>query len=168
MLIFFQILIIVIFTLNSNTKFPLLLQQSITINKSYSQTINNNVIISENKWTKVVAASTHQTASTSGAASEQQQQPYPLQQTHIEAVKAADVVLDCSNDQIVKCHIFTCRIHGGLRANESAVVRLRSRVWNSTLVEEFGLAASTVAIHAKAHLGSDFVKKILSIRTMAA
>ena len=117
------------------------------------------MIISENKWTKVVAASTHQTASTSGAASEQQQQPYPLQQTHIEAVKAADVVLDCSNDQIVKCHIFTCRIHGGLRANESAVVRLRSRVWNSTLVEEFGLAASTVAIHAKAHLGSDFVKK---------
>ena len=127
------------------------------------------MIISENKWTKVVAASTHQTASTSGAAaSEQQQQPHPLQQTHIEAVKAADVVLDCSNDQIVKCHIFTCRIHGGLRANESAVVRLRSRVWNSTLVEEFGLAASTVAIHAKAHLGSDFVKKNLSIRTMAA
>ena len=142
---------------NSNTKFPLLLQQSITINKSYSQTINNNVIISENKWTKVVAASTHQTASASEAASEQQQ-PRPLQQTHIEAVKAADVVLDCSNDQIVKCHIFTCRIHGGLRANESAVVRLRSRVWNSTLVEEFGHAASTVAIHAKAHLGSDFVK----------
>lgn len=125
--------------------------QSITINKSYSQTINNNVIISENKWTKVVAASTHQTASASEAASEQQQ-PRPLQQTHIEAVKAADVVLDCSNDQIVKCHIFTCRIHGGLRANESAVVRLRSRVWNSTLVEEFGHAASTVAIHAKAHL----------------
>ena len=120
------------------------------------------MIISENKWTKVVAASTHQTASTSGAASEQQQQPHPLQQTHIEAVKAADVVLDCSNDQIVKCHIFTCRIHGGLRANESAVVRLRSRVWNSTLVEEFGLAASTVAIHAKAHLGSDFVKKKIS------
>ena len=118
------------------------------------------MIISENKWTKVVAASTHQTASTSGAAaSAQQQQPHPLQQTHIEAVKAADVVLDCSNDQIVKCHIFTCRIHGGLRANESAVVRLRSRVWNSTLVEECGLAASTVAIHAKAHLGSDFVKK---------
>ena len=122
------------------------------------------MIISENKWTKIVAASTHQTA-----ASEQQgQQPHPLQQPHLEAVKAADVVLDCSNDQIVKCHIFTCRIHGGLRANESAVVRLRSRVWNSTLVEEFGHAASTVAIHAKAHLGSDFVKKILSIRTMAA
>ena len=64
----------------------------------------------------------------------------------------ADVILDCADDQIVQCHIFTCRIHGGLRANESAVVRLRSRVWNSTLVQEFGGSALSVAIHAKAHL----------------
>lgn len=64
--------------------------------------------------------------------------------------EAADIVLDCADDKIVQCHIITCRIHGGLRANESAVVRLRSRVWNSTLVEF--ASASTVAIHAKAHL----------------
>ena len=64
----------------------------------------------------------------------------------------ADVVLDCADSGVVQCHIFTCRIHAGLRANESVVVRLRSRVWNSTLVEEFGASASTVAIHAKAHL----------------
>lgn len=78
---------------------------------------------------------------------------------HSEAVEAAEavtskanVVLDCADDGLVQCHIFTCRIHGGLKANESAVIRLRSRVWNSTLVEEFGAAASTVAISAKAHL----------------
>ena len=29
---------------------------------------------------------------------------------------------------------------------------MRSRIWNSTLVEEFGSSASTVAIHARAHL----------------
>ena len=41
----------------------------------------------------------------------------------------ADIVLDCADEAVVQCHILTCRIHGGLRANESAVVRLRSRVW---------------------------------------
>ena len=64
----------------------------------------------------------------------------------------ADISLDCADPEVVQCHTLTCRIHGGLRANESAVVRLRSRVWNSTLVEEFGASASTVAIHARAHL----------------
>ena len=114
----------------------------------------------ENTWTKVVAASTQYTTSSSSSFSSYSEggvegvkgMPRSPQQPHFEAIAAADIVLDCSDDQIVKCHIFTCRIHGGLRANESAVVRLRSRVWNSTLVEEFGLAASTVAIHAKAHL----------------
>ena len=81
---------------------------------------------------------------------QQQQPPQGLPNT-IETVKA-DIVLDCSDSDLVQCHIFTCRIHGGLRANQSAVVRLRSRVWNSTLVEEFGDAASVIAIHAKAHL----------------
>lgn len=80
-----------------------------------------------------------------------QQQPSRPQQHNIKTVKA-DIVLDCSDSDLVQCHIFTCRIHGGLRANQSAVVRLRSRVWNSTLVEEFGDAASTIAIQAKAHL----------------
>ncbi len=71
---------------------------------------------------------------------------------YYEAVADADVTLDCADDGVVQCHILTCRISGGLRANESAVVRLRSRVWNSTLVEEFGASASSVAILAKAHL----------------
>merc|ERR1719273_767563 len=112
----------------------------------------------ENTWTKVVKASTQYTTSSSSSSSSEsgvagvKGPPRPPQQSHFEAIAAADIVLDCADDQIVKCHIFTCRIHGGLRANESAVVRLRSRVWNSTLVEEFGHAASTVAIHAKAHL----------------
>lgn len=65
---------------------------------------------------------------------------------------SADVVLDCADDQVVQCHIFTCRLHAGLRANESAVVRVRSRVWNSTLVEEFGAAVKTVAVYARARL----------------
>jgi len=64
----------------------------------------------------------------------------------------ADIILDCADPEVVQCHTITCRIHGGLRANESAVVRMRSRIWNSTLVEEFGSSASTVAIHARAHL----------------
>ena len=46
------------------------------------------------------------------------------------------VMLDCSGDKI-KCHIFDCRLNG-LRANESVVIRFRSRLWNSTLVEKFG------------------------------
>ena len=45
-------------------------------------------------------------------------------------------MLDCSGDKI-KCHIFDCRLYG-LRANESVVIRFRSRLWNSTLVEKFG------------------------------
>jgi len=135
-------------------------RRSVYQESSHSVTVNNNVIMKENTWTKVVAASTQYTTSSSSSFSSYSEGgvngvkgiPRPPQQPHFEAIAAADIVLDCSDDQIVKCHIFTCRIHGGLRANESAVVRLRSRVWNSTLVEEFGLAASTVAIHAKAHL----------------
>ena len=99
-------------------------------------------MIVSNTWTKTPAVAASQ------AGPQSQSRPH-----NFEAAEAvADIVLDCADDQVVKCHIFTCRIHGGLRANESAVVRLRSRVWNSTLVEEFGHAASTVAIHAKAHL----------------
>ena len=45
-------------------------------------------------------------------------------------------MLDCSGDKTM-CHIFDCRLYG-LRANESVVIRFRSRLWNSTLVEKFG------------------------------
>ena len=71
---------------------------------------------------------------------------------HATSNSLADITLDCADPEVVQCHTLTCRIHGGLRANESAVVRLRSRVWNSTLVEEYGSRAATVAIHARAHL----------------
>ncbi len=105
--------------------------------------VNSNVI-SRDTWTMQEASST---------------QAYSYSH-HKEAISAsisapsADIVLDCADTQQVQCHIFTCRIHGGLRANASTVIRLRSRVWNSTLVEEFGPAAASVAIHAKAHLGT--------------
>ena len=56
-------------------------------------------------------------------------------------------VLDCSSDS-VQCHIFSCRL-SNLRANESAVIRIRSRVWNSTLVEEFP-EAQLVVIQSRA------------------
>jgi hypothetical protein len=58
-------------------------------------------------------------------------------------------VLDCSSDS-VQCHIFSCRL-SNLRANESAVIRIRSRVWNSTLVEEFP-DAQLVVIQSRAKL----------------
>ena len=56
-------------------------------------------------------------------------------------------VLDCSSDAI-QCHTFSCRL-SNLRANESAVIRIRSRVWNSTLVEEFP-GAQLVVIQSRA------------------
>ncbi len=48
----------------------------------------------------------------------------------------AVVVLNCE-DERAECVVLSCRVFG-LRAGESVVLRLRSRVWNSTLVEEFG------------------------------
>ena len=45
-------------------------------------------------------------------------------------------VLDCMGSSGVQCHLFDCRLRG-LRANESAVIRFRSRVWNSTLTARF-------------------------------
>ena len=56
-------------------------------------------------------------------------------------------ILDCGSDAI-QCHIFSCRL-SNLRANESAVIRIRSRVWNSTLVEEFP-GAQLVVIQSRA------------------
>ena len=58
-------------------------------------------------------------------------------------------VVDCLNDA-VQCHTFSCRLNN-LRANESAVIRIRSRVWNSTLVEEFP-DAQLVLIQSRAKI----------------
>jgi hypothetical protein len=60
---------------------------------------------------------------------------------------ASGYVVDCSSEA-VQCHVFSCRLNN-LRANESAVIRIRSRVWNSTLVEEFP-EAQLVVIQSRA------------------
>jgi len=50
--------------------------------------------------------------------------------------------LSCSDGGRTRCFVISCRL-AGLRPGESAVVRLRSRVWNSTLVEEFSSSPTT-------------------------
>eukprot|EP00096_Caligus_rogercresseyi_P010607 TRINITY_DN3934_c0_g1_i1.p1 TRINITY_DN3934_c0_g1~~TRINITY_DN3934_c0_g1_i1.p1 ORF type:complete len:1077 (+),score=263.50 TRINITY_DN3934_c0_g1_i1:151-3381(+) len=47
-------------------------------------------------------------------------------------------ILDCDS---CLCHSFTCRLYD-LRANESVVIKFKSRVWNSTLVEDFSGSVS--------------------------
>lgn len=115
------------------------------INRRPPRPYNKENLVIQRKRRKRSISSTHDVTNVIA------KQPPPASEA-MALASSADVVLDCADEAVVQCHILTCRIHGGLRANESAVVRLRSRVWNSTLVEEFGLAASTVAIHAKAHL----------------
>ena len=59
-------------------------------------------------------------------------------------------LLDCLGDNI-RCHTFDCRI-SGLRANESAVIRFRSRIWNSTLMQEFEPSAKVVVVQTSARI----------------
>ena len=47
--------------------------------------------------------------------------------------------------------MLTCRVWH-LRAGENVVVRLRSRLWNSTLVEEFGRSTRGVSVEVAARL----------------
>lgn len=61
------------------------------------------------------------------------------------------VLLRCG-DGVTKCHVIECTLKH-LRANESAIIRVRSRVWNSTLVEEF--SAVPVAIETTARIVLD-------------
>ena len=58
--------------------------------------------------------------------------------------------LHCADNR-TKCQVINCRIWQ-LRANESAVIRIRSRIWNSTLVEEFSYGHEAVAIEAIARV----------------
>ena len=60
-------------------------------------------------------------------------------------------LLDCSESGRVRCHHFDCRIRG-LRANESAVIRFRSRIWNSTLTSEFEPGYKVVILRTSASL----------------
>ena len=71
-------------------------------------------------------------------------------------------VIDCSNEA-VQCHTFSCRLNN-LRANESAVIRIRSRVWNSTLVEEFP-DAQLVVIQSRAKV---VLPKLLDMHQVGA
>lgn len=56
-------------------------------------------------------------------------------------------VLRCG-DGVTMCRPITCTL-GLLRANESVVVRVRSRLWNATLTEEFS-AEAAVMVEARA------------------
>ena len=58
--------------------------------------------------------------------------------------------LHCA-DERTKCQVINCRIWH-LRANESAVIRIRSRIWNATLVEEFSYGHDAVAIETNARV----------------
>ena len=58
--------------------------------------------------------------------------------------------LHCADDR-TKCQTINCRIWQ-LRANESAVIRIRSRIWNATLVEEFSYGHDAVAVEANARV----------------
>ena len=58
--------------------------------------------------------------------------------------------LHCADDR-TKCQVINCRIWQ-LRANESAVIRIRSRIWNATLVEEFSYGHDAVAVEANARV----------------
>ena len=133
---------------NDNTN-KLVIQKRRRRKRSVPSGVNSDNYIMHKSYSETRSYSSSTYSVVSKWPLQQQQQP---QNTIFEAGASADIHLDCSDSDLVQCHIFTCRIHGGLRANQSAVVRLRSRVWNSTLVEEFGDAASIIAIHAKAHL----------------
>jgi integrin alpha 7 len=61
-------------------------------------------------------------------------------------------------DERTKCQVINCRLWQ-LRANESAVIRIRSRIWNSTLVEEFiGHVAVAVEANARVVLRPDMAE----------
>lgn len=55
-------------------------------------------------------------------------------------------------DGVTKCHVIECTLKH-LRANESAIIRVKSRVWNSTLVEEFSeIGSGPVIIQTSARI----------------
>ncbi len=70
--------------------------------------------------------------------------------------------LHCRDDR-TKCQVINCRLWQ-LRANESAVIRIRSRIWNSTLVDEFlygghaGAGAVAIETNARVVLSPDMAE----------
>ena len=67
-----------------------------------------------------------------------------------DAAASYEDSLHCS-DARLKCQALMCRLKG-LRSGETAVIRLRSRVWNSTLVEDFSRISTGLGIKVSARL----------------
>ena len=99
--------------------------------KSYDENSRGRSDISSSEYSEDTIYSDSSVGWTS--TSSQSNSPYNLFST-LDYSRAA--MLDCSGDKTM-CHIFDCRLYG-LRANESVVIRFRSRLWNSTLVDKFG------------------------------
>ena len=59
-------------------------------------------------------------------------------------------MLNCDSSERLACISIRCTLNK-LRSNESAVIRVRSRVWNSTLTEEF-LEEEAVLLQTNARL----------------
>lgn len=63
-----------------------------------------------------------------------------------------NVILNCNERyNVTQCHSITCKIYN-LRANDSVVIKFKSHVWNSTLVEEFQSATAGVVIQTRAKI----------------
>ena len=63
------------------------------------------------------------------------------------------VTFDCYKET-AKCHNISCFI-ADLKAEQSAVIRLRARLWNSTFVEDYAYGVNQVHIHSHAMIKID-------------
>lgn len=63
------------------------------------------------------------------------------------------VTFDCYK-KTAKCSRFSCFITD-LKADQTAVVRLRARLWNSTFVEDYAYGVNQVHIHSHARIKID-------------
>lgn len=73
------------------------------------------------------------------------------------------VTFDCYK-KTAKCSRFSCFITD-LKAEQTAVVRLRARLWNSTFVEDFAYGVNQVHIHSHARIKIDSALDIRQHRT---
>lgn len=63
------------------------------------------------------------------------------------------VLFDCYK-KTAKCARFSCNI-ADLKADATAVVKIRARLWNSTFVEDYAYGVSQVHIHSHARVRID-------------
>lgn len=73
------------------------------------------------------------------------------------------VTFDCYK-KTAKCSRFSCFITD-LKAEQTAVVRLRARLWNSTFVEDYAYGVNQVHIHSHARIKIDSALDIRQHRT---